>query len=151
MFALHPEKIPSVACKFGSSTAEICGFKLETTTAFDHLKVQLGADTNDLAEDVIDSLSDAEYDLERRQVTVALLQGKSRTYRKRVEKHLASVALHAANFQGRQEKTQAARDEEFAKLEKLFADIESKGPCTTYEEFMESEKHHRTKSPVDGE
>ncbi|KAF1779729.1 hypothetical protein GQ600_6960 [Phytophthora cactorum] len=51
----------------------------------------------------------------------------------------------------RQEKTQAARDEEFAKLEKLFADIESKGPCTTYEEFMESEKHHRTKSPVDGE
>ncbi|RAW23794.1 hypothetical protein PC110_g19619, partial [Phytophthora cactorum] len=73
------------------------------------------------------------------------------TYRKRVEKHLASVALHAANFQGRQEKTQAARDEEFAKLEKLFADIESKGPCTTYEEFMESEKHHRTKSPVDGE
>ncbi|KAG6944730.1 hypothetical protein JG687_00017693 [Phytophthora cactorum] len=43
-------------------------FKLETTTAFKHLKVQLGADTDDLAEDDIDSLSDAEYDCERRQI-----------------------------------------------------------------------------------
>ncbi|KAF1786227.1 hypothetical protein GQ600_5549 [Phytophthora cactorum] len=58
MFARHPEKILSTACNF----------KLETTTAFKHLKVQLGADTDDLAEDDIDSLSDAEYDCERRQI-----------------------------------------------------------------------------------
>ncbi|KAG3050912.1 hypothetical protein PI125_g26375 [Phytophthora idaei] len=49
------------------------------------------------------------------------------------------------------QKAQAARDEEFIKLEKLVADFESKGPCTPYEEFMESEKHRRTKSPVDDE
>ncbi|KAG4047838.1 hypothetical protein PC123_g16812 [Phytophthora cactorum] len=120
VFALHPEKIPSAACKFGSSTAEMYGFKLETTSAFNHLKVQLGADTDDLAEDVIDSLSDAEYDRERHRIrwarhekaegqdTFALLQYKLRMYRKRVEKHLASVALHAANFQTRPEKAQAA-------------------------------------------
>ncbi|KAG6969815.1 hypothetical protein JG688_00005161, partial [Phytophthora aleatoria] len=47
------------------------------------------------------------------------------------------------------QKAQAVRDEEFIKLEKLVADFESKGPCTPYEEFMESEKHRRTKSPVD--
>ncbi|KAG6960997.1 hypothetical protein JG687_00007915, partial [Phytophthora cactorum] len=110
VFALHPEKIPSAACNF----------KLETTSAFNHLKVQLGADTDDLAEDVIDSLSDAEYDRERHRIrwarhekaegqdTFALLQYKLRMYRKRVEKHLASVALHAANFQTRPEKAQAA-------------------------------------------
>ncbi|KAG6955642.1 hypothetical protein JG687_00011072 [Phytophthora cactorum] len=121
MFALHPEKIPSAACNF----------KLETTTAFNHLNVQLGADTDDLAQDVMESLSDAEYERDRRQirrvrqekaegkVTFALPQDKLRTYRKQVEKHLASVDLHAANFQAKQMKAQVARDEEFAKLKKL--------------------------------
>ncbi|KAG2772344.1 hypothetical protein Pcac1_g13388 [Phytophthora cactorum] len=65
-------------------------------------------------------LEDAEYDRERHRIrrarhekaegqdTFALLQYKLRMYRKRVEKHLASVALHAANFQTRPEKAQAA-------------------------------------------
>ncbi|KAG6956826.1 hypothetical protein JG688_00011244, partial [Phytophthora aleatoria] len=47
------------------------------------------------------------------------LEDKLRAYRKRVEKHLASVDLYAANFQAKQKKAQVARDEEFAKLEKL--------------------------------
>ncbi|KAF1786003.1 hypothetical protein GQ600_17290 [Phytophthora cactorum] len=42
---------------------KVCGKKLLKTR-----KGQLGADTDDLAEDDIDSLSDAEYDCERRQI-----------------------------------------------------------------------------------
>ncbi|ETN10420.1 hypothetical protein PPTG_10559 [Phytophthora nicotianae INRA-310] len=65
-------------------------------------------------------------------------------YRKRVEKHLASVSLLVANFQAKQEKAQAVRDEELAKLKKVIEEFESKGPCATYEEFKESEKHRRS-------
>ncbi|KAF4046585.1 hypothetical protein GN244_ATG00975 [Phytophthora infestans] len=44
IFALHPEKIPSAACKFGSSSAEIDGFKIKTTTALNPpFKASVGA------------------------------------------------------------------------------------------------------------
>ncbi|KAE8952658.1 hypothetical protein PF011_g32643 [Phytophthora fragariae] len=82
-------------------------------------------------------------DMKKAQVTFAVLQDKLRTYRKRAEKHLVSVALGAANFQARQEKAQQERNGEIAKLEKRIADFECKGPCTTFEEFTESEKKRR--------
>ncbi|KAF4150499.1 hypothetical protein GN958_ATG00274 [Phytophthora infestans] len=56
-------------------------------------------------------------------------QDRLRMYRKRVEKHLASVALLAANFQAKHKKAQAARDEELTKLKKVIEKVESKGPC----------------------
>ncbi|KAG1695424.1 hypothetical protein DVH05_020462 [Phytophthora capsici] len=65
-------------------------------------------------------------------------------YRKRVEKHLASVSLLAANFQAKQEKAQSARDEELTMLKKVIKEFESKGPCATYEECKESEKQRRS-------
>ncbi|KUF86097.1 Tryptophan synthase [Phytophthora nicotianae] len=43
-----------------------------------------------------------------------------------------------ANFQAKQEKAQALRDEELAKLKKVIEEFESKGPCATYDEFKES-------------
>ncbi|ETO83078.1 hypothetical protein F444_02845 [Phytophthora nicotianae P1976] len=156
MFTLHPEKISSAACDFGSSTQEIYDFKLETVTAFNQLKVQLEADTDDLTEEVADGLSDAAYEREMNRIrrakrdkaegeaTFSHLQDQLRMYRKRVEKHLASVSLHAANFQAKQEKAQALRDEELAKLKKVIEEFESKGPCATYDEFKESENQRRS-------
>ncbi|KUF89233.1 hypothetical protein AM588_10003043 [Phytophthora nicotianae] len=138
------------ACDFGSSTQEIYDFKLETVTGFNQLKVRLEADTDDLTEEVADGLSDAAYEREMNRIrrakrdkaegeaTFSHLQDQLRMYRKRVEKHLASVSLHAANFQAKQEKAQALRDEELAKLKKVIEEFESKGPCATYDEFKES-------------
>ncbi|ETP26757.1 hypothetical protein F441_00644 [Phytophthora nicotianae CJ01A1] len=137
MFTLHPEKIPSAACDFGSSTQEIYDFKLETVTAFNQLKVQLEADTDDLTEG-------GKRDKPEGEATFSHLQDQLRMYRKRVEKHLASVSLHAANFQAKQEKAQALRDEELAKLKKVIEEFESKGPCATYDEFKESENQRRS-------
>ncbi|ETI41028.1 hypothetical protein F443_13701 [Phytophthora nicotianae P1569] len=112
MFALRPDKIPSAA-----------------------------VDTEDLSEDDIDTLSDAQYDREMHRIRraqmekakgeagFASLPEKLRKCRKRVEKYLASVALYEADFKERQETALAARDEEFAKVEKLITDLKVKGPA----------------------
>ncbi|KAE8954298.1 hypothetical protein PF011_g32142, partial [Phytophthora fragariae] len=147
--------LSSLGGKFGSRKEDIYDFKFETTRAFNELETKMIADTDDPAQDVLDAMSDAEYDREMRrlrrlrhekaeaQVTFAVLQDKLRTYRKRAEKHIASVALGEANFQARQEKAQQERNGEIGKLEKRIADFECKGPWTTFEEFTESEKKRR--------
>ncbi|KAF4044182.1 hypothetical protein GN244_ATG03461 [Phytophthora infestans] len=73
------------------------------------------------------------------------LQERPQTYRKRVEKHLASVSLHAANFKKvKQKKALKERDEKLARLKKVIENFESQGPCAMYEELKESMKQRRS-------
>ncbi|KAE8950752.1 hypothetical protein PF011_g33150, partial [Phytophthora fragariae] len=120
--------LSSLGGKFGSRKEDIYDFKFETTRAFNELKTKMIADTDDPAHDVLDAMSDAE------QVThIPQESGKA--------SRLGCAC--AANFQARQEKAQQERNGEIAKLEKRIADYECKGPCTTFEEFTESEKKRR--------
>ncbi|KAG1707131.1 hypothetical protein DVH05_026327 [Phytophthora capsici] len=108
-----------------------------------------------LTEDDADDLSEA-YDREMNRIRRARrdkeegeakfshLQDRSRTYRKRVEKHLASVSLLAANFQAKQRESSIRARRGTCQAEKVFKESESKGPCATYEEFKESGKQRRS-------
>jgi len=150
IFVLHPDKLRGQKSKFGEHIEEAMTHWNMTARAFKNFGDGLKADVDmkPLAE--LDDMTDGEYSNERRRVRLACkakaqtesdfetVKENYRDYRKKAERYMRARDRHLADFQARKTKAEEGRSEQVTKLRKIISNLESRGPCATFEEFKEA-------------